>query len=218
MDKSKKKKGFLFKIMVLPTVFLATFLLLVIGAGYFLRADYLVWESTFENRLFEEDYLYPVSDLAQLLNTEITSKLEKFQESNDDVDFIEFTDQEFILLLHNVVQESLSDNLEIERYYVESGEGLWSIYVESKYRGVTMPWVEVVVEKDPIETPELYVSGLYVGETDLSNYGFDFLIDDINEGYSEGVLVINESALTKRRWANITLGEGVIVIKGKLNK
>lgn len=211
----KKKSGFVILFIVF-LVFLATFGLLTIGVGYLAYRQYNTWRTEFENTHLSDDYLQTNSKVYKDADKSLQEKLVKFQDSEEQTDFVELTVDEFTVLFNEVLKESLGKDIKPQRYYVEASEGRWVVYTQLLYKKNTLPWVVITVDKDPIETPELFVSDIKMGDTSIKSYGFGSVITKINEGYSESISNINESGFTGRRWQNIELEDDGVVIKGEL--
>lgn len=180
-------------------------------------SQYSEWGDAFESQHLSDEYLMVNSDYSNEVLDSAKEKLTAFQESNEELDFVEFSDEEFILLINEIVETSLPEGYSIDRYYIDSNDGSWDIYVQLRRGETVLPWLIFTLSKDDIETAELFVADIKVGDRSISDIGLQFVIDDINEGYSEAILTINESYLTKRRWENITLQLKNVIIKGRLN-
>jgi len=196
-------------------IFLATLGLLLIGVGYFASKNYNNWRDAFEHARLFTDFFYVGSDEYFEYEKSLEIKLNKFQESTELTDFIELYPEEVIVLLNKTVFGDNNKDWEPIRYEYEAEDTTWIIYIEVMYKKRLMPWLVFTVHKDPIESPELYIEKLEVGGFSVDSYGFGFIRDNINSGYSEAMNSINESGFTSRIWQNIELELDKMIIKGQ---
>jgi len=193
-------------------VFLALF------AGIFLvfRYDYLTWESEFEDKRISSDYVYLQGESAEMLSESIDRKVNEFSRSTQEVDFIEFTVDEAVYLIGEQYNQSLPENFEVQRLYVEPSQNNWYLYIQGTYQGMKLPWLILRVQKDDIETAQLYVSEMALGKYDFDTWGLLVIREDVNTGFQEALILVNENDFTGRRFENIELTDESMVIKGRL--
>jgi len=212
--KKKKRVGFMFF-----AIFIAMFGLLLIGAGYFVSKIYGDWRDGFEHVRLSTDFFYVGSEEYVEYGKSLDDKLGEFQESLEMTDFVELYPEEVLVLFNRTVFNKDNSDWEPIRYTYENEESTWVIYMEVMYKKRLMPWIVFKVHKDPIESPELYIEELSIGDFSLDSYGFGFIRDNMNIGYSDAINSINESGFTGRVWQNIELELDRMIIKGaKLEK
>ena len=60
-----------------------------------------------------------------------------------------------------------------------------------------------------------YLEDLSIGGFSLDSFGFGYIRDNMNLGYSDAMNSINESGFTNRTWENIELESDTMIIKGE---
>jgi hypothetical protein len=209
----RDRKGCFFLIAV-PLTFIVILLIIFVGLFFLARGDYVEWKDDFEKDYLSTDFVD--LDGNSELEISLTEKLEEFQASDEEVYFVEIDDSEFIYLLSQQLSITLPDYIDMYRGVVIYNEGSWDIYIQTKFRDNILPWTIITLSKDDIETAQLYVSELKVGPYDLDEYWLESIRKDINEGFSEALLLVNENEFSGRRFDNIELEDGVMVVKGSL--
>lgn len=214
--KRKKKKSGFKTFLAFLFIFFISLLLVLVGLSYLGYSKYSEWRDGFENTRLSDEFYYVGSEDFQLAEKNLNKKLQKFQESEEDVDFVELEINEVIALLDNTLFTDENGDWQSIRYAVETQEGQWTVYAEFTYKHRILPWLIFTIDKDPIETPELYISDISIGNLDLDNFGLEFIKEKVNDGYSEAIVNINESGFTGRVWQNIELEAYSVIIKGKI--
>lgn len=211
----KKGRGCFFFLFLFLLFMIILFLLTAFG----IRSIYKSWSEDFEIRIVEEDGV--VIDAGSFDYTEERESLEKkiadFASNSDTETFIEFTDKEALLLIHDEIQNVLPEDLNIERMYLNPMDGEWELYLSLSWRGQNLPILRVDVVKDDFETVELFVEDIYIAGTNLEDLGLEGIKHDINNAYSETIFIINENEFASHEFINIELKEDRVVIKGELN-
>ncbi|GAB4156654.1 MAG: hypothetical protein Fur003_0070 [Candidatus Dojkabacteria bacterium] len=217
--KKKRSKGCCFFIFfIMPLAFLVALLVIAGILGFLGYKGYKIWQEDFESVHLDQEY-YQLDDKPFVDATKsVESKLKTFEASQEEVDFIELTPIEVTALVHSTLRENLPKEFEVTRYFVIPAEGKWDIYMQGQYKDYTTPWISLRLEKDNIETAQLFVSRINIGDFNIAEYGFKSVLDDVNSGYIEGITLINEGDFTSRVIENIELGADKLVIKGRLRE
>ncbi|MCC7289697.1 hypothetical protein IT417_00365 [bacterium] len=177
-----------------------------------LLREYKAWEKDFEEGKDEGSYIV-LSDTSLRDNAE--KKLLIFSKSNTKVDFVELSDREFLFLIGESLNTSLPLGIQYKKGYVESNKGFWDVYVQTNLKSFELPWLVFRLQKDQTETPQIYVDRMSVGNFDFTDYGAGLVINKINKGINEAILLVNESDFTGRVFQNIELEKGKVIIKGE---
>ena len=206
----KKRKVPIFGLFTLS--FLLIVLLSVIFLWVIVFREYKNWQEVFERDKFEKDY---VTLSNNDIKTSVNSKLKAFSESTKSVDFVEITDREFVYLVGESLNSSLPLDITFEKGYVISNESVWDLYVKTNRNGFLLPWLVFRVTKDKTESPEIYISKMSVGNFDFTDYGAKIVIERINKGIRDAILLVNQSDFTGRIFRNIELEKEKMTIKGE---
>jgi hypothetical protein len=101
--------------------------------------------------------------------------------------------------------------------FVETGKNDWLLYVQLTWNGMRLPWATLRLQKDNIQTAQIFVSSLKVGPYSADDFGLKSVRDSINSGIQNSIILVNENEFTGRRFVNIDMDENGVVIKGELN-
>lgn len=203
------------KVPILGLLTLSFFLIVflsVIFLWVIVFREYKNWQDIFERDKFEKDYITLSNEE---IETNINSKLKTFSESTKKVDFVEITDSEFVYLVGESLNASLPLDITFEKGYVISNESAWDLYVKTNRNGFLLPWLVFRITKDRTESPEIYISKMSVGNFDFTDYGAKVVVEKINKGVRDAILLVNQSDFTGRIFRNIELEKGKMTIKGE---
>ena len=208
----KKFTFFSFLFYILLSIFLVL-LLSAIGIFFFLFKDYTNWQKTFETNHLSSDY---VLSNDESLNKSTDEKILAFSKSTEKTDDIQLIDREVLYLMAKGLNETLPNNFSYKRGYVESFDGYWNIYIQFSFKEkYSSPWILFVLTKDNMETPEIYVKTISIGNYDLNDWYMEGTIIKINKGLRDGIALVNTSDFSGRVFKNIELEEGIMTIKGE---
>ncbi len=209
----KKKKSILNRFFKLFLLLLLVIFLSLISILSLLFLDYKKWEKTFENNHLSTDFVY-LDD--KTLNESIDGKIKIFSESKNDVESITFTNKESLILLGKSLEASLPENIKYEKGYIQTAKNNWEVYVKLKVNDrYSIPWIYLVFTKDNMETAEIYVKEMSIGNYSFKDYGLGFVIKKVNKGIVESITLINTSDFTGRIFRNIELDQETLIIKGE---
>ena len=103
----------------------------------------------------------------------------------------------------------------IKKAYVETRDGFWNIYFKADIKGVTSLWFYFDLNKDSVESTDLYITDFKIGDFSVKDWGGDGLINDINSGIKDAMVLLTQKDFTGRTLKNIELDKENIVIKGE---
>ncbi|MCK9368797.1 hypothetical protein M0R04_02350 [Candidatus Dojkabacteria bacterium] len=196
-------------------IFLSIFLVILLsflGIFFFLFKDYSNWQKIFETERLTTDYVYSND---AVLKKSTDEKILTFSKSVEKTDTIQLIDKEVLYLISNSLNSSLPTNFSYKRGYVQSQDGYWNVYIQltvkEKYQ---LPWMLFVITKDDMETPEIYVKTISIGNYDLKDWYMEGTIIKINKGIRDGIQLVNTSDFSGRIFRNIELEKGIMTIKG----
>jgi len=149
------------------------------------------------------------------LKASVNDKIDEFSESNESIDYVEFTEREALYLIGDNYGQSVPENFTVDRLFVEASTNDWVVYIQGSYQGIVLPWLVLRIEKDDIETAQLYVSELAIGKYDFDEWGLLAVREDVNTGFQDALILVNENDFTGRKFENIELTEDGMVIKGR---
>ena len=196
------KKVFHFVLIFL--LLLTIFFLLFIG---YLSLRYMNWEKEFEKGI---NTAYVINQNSAE-STDIGGKIAEFALSADDVSSLELNISEIGSVVYLAVQSYLGEDITVERMYIQPNDSKWIIYAETKYKRFSI-WISADVNKDNIQSAQLYTTEIKVGPFDISNVSN--LTEKINKGIGEAVVTLNENGLVGRYIENIELRKASVILKG----
>lgn len=148
------------------------------------------------------------------MDYEIDEKIQKFVTSDTQTDFITFLPEEIIHILKLNIQ--INETFFLEDICMLPSQGLWSLYLRFSFKDINIPWVVLNIVKDNRETVEIYVKSIDVGGYSLPRFFVKGVIDQINKGISDAIVLTNENEFLGRTIRNIELLKERVVIKGSL--
>ncbi len=193
----------------LRTVFLILIVLLlsIVFAVTVLLFKYVKWEETFEASIVEEN----VATIDENIFTILKERFSSFTLSDLNTQVLTLSPKEVGILAMSVAKKNIQEPFSIKRIYTEPGKGNWNMYIEISYKEYTV-WFSVDLNKDNIQTAQLYVTNVKVGPYSLgSNFK---ILEMINLGIANSLLTVNENGFSGRYFENIELLEDSMVIKG----
>jgi len=211
---SRKEKSMFKKVFkTLLLLFLSTIIILI-GIGFVSYLRYSKWE---EGELSNQR-ITCISDIIDESSEEedlgaiIEDKIKKFALSDTKTDFIVLTEEEMLYLFSENFTEG--GDIKVEDICIKPSEGVWQLYLKSKYKKVSLPWLVLDIVKDNIETAEVYIREVHVGDLELLSFLEARVREDFNRGISDGIIMLNENDFLGRRIDNIELLEDRLIFKG----
>lgn len=187
-------------------------ILLVIGFVSYLRYSKWKEEDLSKQGITCISDIQNNSSFSEDLGLVIEDKIKKFALSDTKTDFIVLTEEEMLYLLSENFTEV--GDIKIEDICIKPSEGVWQLYLKSKYKKISLPWLVLDIVKDNIETAEVYIKEVYVGDLELPSFLEARVREDFNRGISDGIIMLNENDFLGRRIDNIELLEDRLIFKG----
>lgn len=190
-------------------LFFLGLLVIILAAIAYPVINYFSWQKTFQSQL---------NQLVCKSNTESISNLDdKFKEfvmSDEDITYVELSVPEVLTLVEGT---QIVEGAQLQNLCVLPNEGIWTLYLKFSIQNINMPWVRVDIAKDNMETAQLYVKNIYVGDFTLPQKFDQNLKTSLNNGISDSITVVNENNFLGRKIQNIELLKDSIIVKGSLN-
>jgi len=181
---------------------------LIIGVLAVPVISYFVWQNNLQKEIGQ---LHCKSNLSAELS--LDEKFRDFVLSEEDVTFVELNPDETALLLGNT---NIINGGTIENVCVMPHADVWNVLAKVNLQGISLPWLRLDIAKDSIESAQLYVSNIYVGNQLLPEKIVSTLKTQINKGISDALILVSENNFLGRTITNIELLEDKIVVKGSI--
>ena len=181
---------------------------LIIGIIAVPVISYFIWQNNLQKEISQ---LHCKSNLSAEIS--LDEKFKDFVLSEEDVTFVELNPDEAALLLGNT---NIINGGTIENVCVMPHKDVWNVLVKVNLQGILLPWVRLDVAKDSIESAQLYVSNIYIGNQLLPEKIVSTLKTQINKGISDALILVSENNFLGRTITNIELLEEKIVVKGSI--
>lgn len=183
-------------------------LLIIIGIISIPVISYFVWQANLQKEISQ---LHCESNLSEDIS--LDEKFKNFVLSEDDVTFVELNPDEVTSLIGNT---NIINGGTIENICVMPHKNVWNVLAKVDLQGIKLPWLRLDVSKDTIESAQLYVSDIYVGNQLLPEKIVSALKSQINKGISDALILVSENNFLGRTITNIELLEDKIVVKGSI--
>ena len=170
--------------------------------------SYFIWQNNLQKEISQ---LHCKSNLSADIS--LDEKFKDFVLSEEDVTFVELNPDEVALLLGNT---NIINGGIIENVCVMPHEDVWNVLVKVNLQGIPLPWIRLDVAKDSIESAQLFVSNIYVGNQLLPEQIVSSLKSQINKGISDALILVSENNFLGRTITNIELLGDKIVVKGSI--
>ncbi|HAM37179.1 MAG: hypothetical protein UR96_C0012G0002 [candidate division WS6 bacterium GW2011_GWC1_36_11] len=182
--------------------------LIFIGILVYPIISYLLWQKQFQSQI---PNMSCVSNLTELLP--LDEKFKGFVMSEDQNTFIELSTNETLSLLQST---DIISGGEVTNICIAPNSAVWSIYAKLSLQGINIPWVRLDIAKDTMETAQLYVSNIFVGNILVPEKITENIKTQLNKGISDALVLVNENNFLGRKIQNIELLNDKIVVKGTL--
>ena len=186
--KKSKRLGLSFFVIALPISFVISILILSLVLFFVFKGSYNSWESKFENEHLSTDFIKVNKDDLK----DVETAIEKFKKSTKKTDFIEIKASSFINLMGVNINENIPSRIKIKKAYVETRDGFWNIYFKADIKGVTSLWFYFDLNKDSVESTDLYITDFKIGDFSVKDWGGDGLINDINSGIKDAMVLLTQ--------------------------
>lgn len=188
------------------TLFLLLIIFLLLFVGY-ISLRYMNWEKEFEKGI---NTTYVINQTSAE-SIDLGGKIAEFALSTDDVRSLELNVTEIGSVIYNTLDSYFGENINVERIYIQPSESRWVIYIDLRYKRFSV-WVSVDINKDNVQSAQLYTTDVKVGPFDVS--GISDISSKINKGIGEAVVTLNENGLVGRYIENIELLGDFVILKG----
>lgn len=207
----KKSLGLSFFLVALPISLIIALLLFTLLLFLVFRSSYNGWERKFEDSHLSTDIVKVEKKILEDIKTQIKG----FQESEKETDFVEISSTDFASLLALQINENLPSRMEIVNSFSETRKGFWMLYYKLDIKGVGEVWIYFDLNKDEVESTDLYVTDVKIGNISVRDLGGESIVENINNGIKESMILITQKDFTGRIIRNIELDEDTIIIKGE---
>lgn len=182
--------------------------LIVVGILIYPVISYLLWQKQFKASMPSMSCISNGSEVIPL-----DEKFRDFVISEENTSFIELSDNEVLSLLRST---NIISGGDVKDICVQPGKGTWSIYASISLQGINLPWIKIDIAKDTMETAQLYVSNIFVGNILIPEQMSQNIKTQLNKGISDALILVNENNFLGRKVQNIELLDDKIVVKGTL--
>jgi len=189
-------------------ILLLIIILLVVGLIAYPTVRYFLWAKNFKQ---EKSSLTCVSNTEEV--TDLDAKFESFVISNEKNEYVELNEEEVVSLLSSL---NFQGSSKIDDICVVSEKGTWKIYANLVLGGLNIPWIYFDVVKDEMQTAQLYVSSISIGNMPIPSFISKVLLEKVNTGISDAITHVNENSFAGREIDNIELLDNKIVVKGSI--
>lgn len=143
--------------------------------------------------------------------TNVQKRVKDYVFSKDGTATISFSVKEVLAFLKYV--PVTSNTITVKEMCVKPSKGVWLISLKLKVYGTSIPWVQFNLVKDARETAQLYVKDFSFGGISLLNIFSSKVMNEVNEGISESIVLVNENGFLGRDIHNIELLEEMVVVR-----
>ncbi|MCA9375052.1 hypothetical protein KC622_01835 [Candidatus Dojkabacteria bacterium] len=214
-DLSKRKKlGCQRAFILVLSPFIVLFVAFV-TAFLLARSSYLSWERDFESEIDRTNEVIPPQDDKDTLQS-IEEKVRQYSLSQEKTDFVIFTPKEFLYMISTGIEEALPNGVLLKKSYIICQEARANVYFKMSFNGIDLPWFGFTIRKDSIETAEIFIEKAYIGNWDLDAIGLGRFSDEVNDGYRDALIFVNENQITVRNFQNIEIEKQAVIFKGEL--
>jgi len=182
--------------------------LIIVGILAYPVISYLLWQKQFKLQMPNMSCISNTSELVAL-----DEKFKDFVTSEEDINFIELSTNEVLSLLQSTDIISGGD---VKDICIQPAKGVWSIYADITLQGINIPWIKIDVAKDTMETAQLYVQNISIGNILVPENMSENIKTQLNKGISDALTLVNENNFLGRKIQNIELLNDKIVVKGIL--
>lgn len=170
--------------------------------------EYFSWKKVFTNT---KESMICIDFSGESDLTDVQKRVKDYVFSKDGTATISFSVEEVLAFLKYV--PVTSNTITVREMCVKPSKGVWLISLKLKVYGMNIPWVQFNLVKDARETAQLYVKDFSFGEISLLNILSSKVTNEVNEGISEAIILVNENNFLGREIHNIELLEEIVVVR-----
>jgi hypothetical protein len=208
--KEKKSSNSNLKLIILGVAILFVFFFLILISLY--KYNYEQWEESF---LKSDAFFLNLDENTEDLEKNIEKKILDYNRRSEEYTFIEFSNEEFLFLFGSGLSESSPDWLNVKKSALISSPGRWVFYFKSSFRDTSLPWIGFVLTKEDMQSVDLFVEDILIGNVSVRNISFESIVEDVNEGINHSMRLINDGNFAGKVFENIELGSESVTIKSR---
>ena len=195
---------------VIKFILLSLLGLFLLFLGYIV-SKYISWEKEFTNNRGEGIVCTKDEEKVEM---DFKERIENFILSDSYAEFLTFSKREALYLIEESIPET--EELKIEEMCLETDSGKWKIYIQSRFKSSTDPWIAIDSVKDNRITAELYTPSMYIGNLKVPEKFSKGLLQKISKGLSDALIVVTENNFLGKEIKNIDILKDSVVFKGGL--
>ncbi|GEM_PF-3235650 len=211
----EKRKGDLKKITKSFLKYLGVFLLILlfILLIFFLvlRSTYLSWKEERESDLVILDLEEDISGYER----ELEESIEEYSRAEGTYSFIELSKKESLLLFSKAFEDSLPNVFQVNKMGLLADYGEWRVFVKTEAFSIDLPWIGFYLKKEGMQSIDIYVEDIFLGNVSLSRLFLRSQVESINEGISKSIELIGKGEFLGKEFENIEFKEDEMVIRSR---
>lgn len=188
------------------------FIILIVSFTSFLfflfSNNYKQWEEEFYSSDLE------IFDF-QKDSVDLDEKILEYNRTESEYAFIEFNETESIYLFASSLNESLPNWIEVQKVALQPSRGYWIFFVKGKAFDLSLPWFQVAIGKEEIQSVDIYIDDIFLGNFSFRNLGLGSVVESADNGLERATMLVNDGNFAGRVFENIELGEKSIVIRSR---
>lgn len=187
------------------TILLASLLIILLSLFVYIYIKYTKWEKSFENNI-QSNFL--VTDEEE--GIELIESIKKYSISPNDTEFLKLEPKQVGEILYSILKQYFNEDFLLKQIYIVPSKGVWKTCLDINIARINKDiWGCMNINKDNIQTAQIYVTDIYIGPFSLGKY-----IPQINTGIANAILTVNENGFSSRYFENIELLGDSMIIKG----
>lgn len=170
------------------------------------KAKYTKWEDKFTKDINVENLVNK-----ETISNSYEQKVGDFVLSNSDTEFLELTPFEISEIFFNVLDQYSNENYQLSNVYTLPEKSQWEVCMKVDIKKVSFdPWVCIDLNKDSIQSAQLYSTHINIGPYEIKNTE---VVGKINTGIANSLVTVNENGFSGRYLENIELLKENVVVK-----
>ncbi len=191
-------------LLLLLSIFVFTFLIL--------RMNYAQWKVDFDRA---DLVMLDLDEDLRDLKSSLESKIADYNESEETHSFLELNQEESLLLFSVALEESLPKGFEVRKMSLISNPGNWYVYFKTDFHSFSLPWIAINLKKEDVQSVDIYVEDLFLGNMSFKGLFLGSLVDSINQGIAHSIKLVNDGNFAGKVFENIELREDGLVIRSR---
>jgi hypothetical protein len=199
----------IFRYILLSLLLLAAILVFIF---LILRMNYAQWKEDYDSA--DLVVLNLEGDLRDFEDA-LESKIIDYNTSESGHSFLELNQEESIFLFSRALEESLPTGFEVKKMALISEPGNWYIYFKTDFNSFSFPWIAINLMKEDVQSVNVYVEDLFLGNMSFRKLFLGFLVDSVNQGIRNSIELVNDGNFAGKVFENIELRENGLVIRSR---